>query len=562
LNSLHYTLKEMHENINFNLQDRKGTFSDTTEEEEQSQRAMLDQIRDDFHYLLSFEKKFEETVNFIENLKLDGQRKRGCARLAVELERQLYHHCVNEHRKCMKKTDRQRLLNTLVQIGYGQKAASLLMEEQDRLFQQQIRRHIYLHGDLNRYIHGLSRVTCGFITQASRELKELTNETDHISTFTSWLLDQVKVFASYLSRQVLLRETPFCEVAQCLRIAFGYLETLEKDGVSIGFRLADIVLSQMVDLLSHYEQKKLVELRETVDDDPWLSSNVSIYGGAEKGCKSHILVTPSLTELYTITRLFVFDLKVLGLSPSLQNRLYPFFSQSIINILEWYCSHMTHLIRHSEQLGLSRAQQASIVSNVYCVAEDLTKRIDEQFQTYLGKEIAEFQQFRKKMRRLNDAQCIFFARQRAKEAVKNSVGFHLDVYARTEINEKDAFPLTLGLCNFYQTLFEDAQPHLMKRARSRFYTQCIEGFFNFLAKQINDGNMEIKEAGARQLVLDMHFVKLEMQQMCRVSAIEEGIGRVVGSISAALGEELVVDSKWLNAGVKKLPLRRRSTIDG
>ena len=82
----------------------------------------------------------------------------------------------------MKKTDRQRLLNTLVQIDYGQKAASLLMEEQDRLFHQQIRRHIDLHGDLNRYIHGLSRVTCGFVNQASRELKELTKDTDHISS--------------------------------------------------------------------------------------------------------------------------------------------------------------------------------------------------------------------------------------------------------------------------------------------------------------------------------------------------------------------------------------------
>ena len=241
-----------------------------------------------------YERKFEKAVRSIEQMwdKLDGSSRGGpsssSSSSAVEAEMenrvaQLIDTLTAELRSVtLKRYERRRLIDWLVRLGESDAALSIYLDHRESLLSSAIA-SIKLTGELPAYIHALSSIVFGHLAVTCKEAAALlSDDMSRHSAVLVWCQQQIGAYVARVARQTLSSHAPLSVVGECLRTAFACCASIEAQGLSFSYQLAEAFTPPLTNCITAHFRQSEQQVRDELRDEQWRVSEVWVHDLSSK----------------------------------------------------------------------------------------------------------------------------------------------------------------------------------------------------------------------------------------------------------------------------------------
>ena len=383
-----------------------------------------------------YERKFEKAVRSIERMwdKLDGNsssRSSGPANSAVEAEMenrvsQLVDTLTAELKSVsLKRYERRRLINWLVRLGESDAALSIYLDHRESLLSAAIA-SIKLTGELPAYIHALSSIVFGHLAVTCKEAAALlSDDMSRHSAVLVWCQQQIGAYVARVARQTLSSHAHLSVVGECLRTAFACCASIESQGLSFSYQLAEALSQPLTDCIAAHFRQSEQQVREELREEQWRVSEVWVHDMNAKrrsAANSHsrgkraLKLTSSAKALYDTVRAMLKSLMPLldpVHLPHLHETIYTPIVGGLVQLFESYLLLMASASKAGMD-DMDDLQSLSIVANSFYLADDLLPRVGRQFRAQFGRVLDELLTFGNKLGQLYEALQDNYCRKRTK----------------------------------------------------------------------------------------------------------------------------------------------------
>ena len=395
------------------------------------ERAVRDQLaveewNEDLRGLI-YERKFDKAVRSIDKMweKLDS-KKSTQANSAVEGEMenrvsQLVDTLTAELKSVsLKRYERRRLINWLVRLGESDTALSIYLQHRESLLLSAIAA-IKLTGELPAYIHSLSSIVFGHLAVTCKEAAALlSDDMSRHSAVIVWCQQQIGAYVARVARQTLSSHSHLNVVGDCLRTAFACCASIESQGLSFSYQLAEALAPPLIDCIAAHFRQSEQHIRDELRDEQWRVSDVWVHDMTAKRrstrSKRALKLTPSAKALYDAIRAMLKSLMPLldpVHLPYLHDAIYTPVVSGLIAMFESYLLLMASASKAGMD-SMDDLQSLSIVANSFYLADDLLPRVGRQFRAHFGRVLPELVTFGNKLGQLYEALQDNYCRKRTK----------------------------------------------------------------------------------------------------------------------------------------------------
>ena len=392
-----------------------------------------------------YERKFEKAVRSIERMwdKLDGSNSSsngssnsssswsGPGNPAVEAEMenrvaQLVDTLTAELKSVsLKRYERRRLINWLVRLGESDAALSIYLDHRESLLSVAIA-SIKLTGELPAYIHALSSIVFGHLAVTCKEAAALlSDDMSRHSAVLVWCQQQIGSYVARVARQSLSSHAHLSVVSECLRTAFACCASIESQGLSFSYQLAEALAPPLTDCIQAHFRQSEQQVRDELRDEQWRVSEVWVHdmnakrrssaSGHNRG-KRALKLTSSAKALYDTVRAMLKSLMPLldpAHLPHMHETIYTPIVSGLVQLFESYLLLMASASKAGMD-DMDDLQSLSIVANSFYLADDLLPRVGRQFRAHFGRVLDELVTFGNKLGQLYEALQDNYCRKRTK----------------------------------------------------------------------------------------------------------------------------------------------------
>ena len=383
-----------------------------------------------------YERKFDKAVRSIERMwdKLDSTASTSDSSssggaVSADMESrvsQLVDTLTSELRSVsLKRYERRRLINWLVRLGESDTALSIYLDHRESLLSSAIA-SIKLTGELPAYIHALSSIVFGHLAVTCKEAAALlSDDMSRHSAVLVWCQQQIGAYVARVARQTLSSRTHLSVVGECLRTAFACCASIESQGLSFSYQLAEELSAPLIDCIAAHFRQSEAAVRDELRDEQWRVAEVWVHDMAAKR-RSHsaahnrgkraLKLTSSAKALYDSVRAMLKSLMPLldpVRLPHLHEALYSPVVGGLVSLFESYLL----LMASASKAGMDEMddlQSLSLVANSFYLADDLLPRVGRQFRLQFGRVLDELSTFGNKLGQLYEALQDNYCRKRTK----------------------------------------------------------------------------------------------------------------------------------------------------
>ena len=325
----------------------------------------------------------------------------------------------------LKRYERRRLINWLVRLGESDAALSIYLDHRESLLSSAIAA-IKLTGELPAYIHALSSIVFGHLAVTCKEAAALlSDDMSRHSAVLVWCQQQIGAYVSRVARQTLSSHAHLSVVGECLRTAFACCASIESQGLSFSYPLAEALSQPLVDCIAAHFRQSEQHVRDELRDEQWRVSEVWVHDmnakrhsastGRSRG-KRALKLTSSAKALYDAIRAMLKALMPLldpVHLPHLHSAIYTPVVGGLLQLFESYLLLMASASKAGMD-SMDDLQSLSIVANSFYLADDLLPRVGRQFRAHFGRVLDELPTFGNKLGQLYEALQDNYCRKRTK----------------------------------------------------------------------------------------------------------------------------------------------------